>query len=648
MSFPAKYKGTCGVCGNAFAASTLVSWSKDKRIAHEECASNGTNRTKASGASTSVPRPVARSTATRSTANPLAAASSRAALSRGNGPRIAVVAFNKHIASAMEAILLNNVEHKGTREQEAIWDAMLNAGTHIVVKAAAGSGKSFSIQQGVLRLMRTQDASAMACTYHSLGLAILRKTFGKVKVNEYKLRDILDGLDRMGLDDAAWYALSLLTEKLVRLCKSYLIDGNDSNRLEELADYHSIDAEPATLRKAIALVPGVLQACAKNTYEVDFDDMPWLPVVLGLRGDVYDFLITDESQDLSKVQQMLMRLACPNGRIMVVGDPFQAIYAWRGADAQSMANLQDELVSSDKGCGIFPLTVTRRCPKLHVKLATNIVGDGVIRAMEDAPEGIVRTATMKDALLEMQPGDMALCRVNKHLVPVAYDLIRRGVKAVVRGRDIGSGLEALIKKLGSPDNVDDLLDKLADFRAKEVHRLSKQKYSEGRVAALEDKCETLSELCEGLKYTYEVIAKINQIFADFDSDGAPKHAVVLSTVHRGKGIEANKIWILAPDLIPHPMAQQAWEMQGEENLAYVACTRSRWDIEHSGELIFIGGVPEIYGYAGTALEDDGLGTGEDLDLGEDECGEYEDECGEYFEGETDLIDREDRERHEHH
>ncbi len=78
---------------------------------------------------------------------------------------------------------------------------------------------------------------------------------------------------------------------------------------------------------------------------VDFDDLLTLPVrLLAGRPDVaalcrerYLRVCVDEYQDVDELQYRLLRLLCPptgrdGGNLCVIGDPDQAIYAFRGAD----------------------------------------------------------------------------------------------------------------------------------------------------------------------------------------------------------------------------------------------------------------------------------------------------------------------------
>ena len=57
--------------------------------------------------------------------------------------------------------------------------------------------------------------------------------------------------------------------------------------------------------------------------------------------------------------------------------------------------------------------------------------------------------------------------------------------------------------------------------------------------------------------------------------------VTLSTVHRAKGLEAERVIILRPDQLPLAVTRD-WEKRQELNLEYVALTRSRRELVFAG------------------------------------------------------------------
>ncbi len=70
--------------------------------------------------------------------------------------------------------------------------------------------------------------------------------------------------------------------------------------------------------------------------------------------------------------------------MFAVGDKFQSVYGFRGADFQAMDN-----VRSTFKCESLPLSVTYRCAKNIVKLAQSFVS--TIQPADTAPDGKVET-----------------------------------------------------------------------------------------------------------------------------------------------------------------------------------------------------------------------------------------------------------------
>lgn len=505
---------------------------------------------------------------------------------------------------------------KGSPEQEAVWYFMRAGTQHGVIDAVAGSGKSFTIVQGGLR-MKGMNVHILVCAFnkhiavemndklkkagitwmvgsttHSVGNMAVKTAFPHAKLDKYKLSKIVKEYVQTNEPKA----VTTGTMKLVQLCKNYVFDGRDRERLLDLMAHHAIDIDHDSLERVLDLVPIVLVECLRREATYDYDDMIHWVVVKKLPVTTYNMVLVDEAQDTNKLTQELLFMCCPSGRILVVGDTHQAIYGFRGADTSAMRNLFSRLDSTEKHCRMFPLTVTRRCPKSHVRLAQAIVPH--IKALDDAPEGIIESLEPDKAILTMKPGDLVICRTNAPLVPVCYSLLKRGVKAQIKGRDIGEGLITLIKNLKSSGEIPDLLEKLTHWADREIEKLSKLgEKAEAQIEAIQDKADVIAALCEGLSNVDSLLVKIDEIFSDFTTEGERKEAVVLGTAHRTKGLEAFDVFILEPKLIPHPAAKLDWQIEQERNLAYVAVTRAKFDKEHEGRLVFMGTIPGIYNAA---------------------------------------------------
>lgn len=504
--------------------------------------------------------------------------------------RIGLVAFNKHIADEMTRRLAGpRTLLEGSPEQQRIWDVLINQNQHVVVEAVAGSGKTTTLMQYCYRLGNRASVDAM--TYHSLGFkAVKAAVKHSIRVDQYKVLGILDGMS-LPVDKKKEKVAKYRVSSMVSFAKTYGHGPNvTQDELERIADRHDVDLN-GLAEVVFDYVPKVLGVCARELHTVDFDDMVWLPMQLRLTVPKYDVLCVDEYQDTALTQQWL---AVQGGvRVVAVGDVRQSIYSFRGCGGKGFDNLRAELPD----VVTLPLTLTRRCPKSHVRLAQTIVPQ--IHALDHAPEGVVRvTASLDAAVDEMRPGDLVVCRVNAELIGTAYKLLKRGVKAVVRGRDIGQGMVRLIeageRRAGSMNGVCKLTEVLHEAGEITQEAVSKfnampQGRGEMRAANAQDRYECLVELSQECGTVQELRNVIERLFSDFEADGQPKHAVVLGTVHRTKGLESSRVYILRPDLIPHPMGMKRDEdRQAEMNLAYVAVTRAKFEGVEPGELVFVG------------------------------------------------------------
>lgn len=508
------------------------------------------------------------------------------------------------------------------------------SGPHIIVKALAGTGKTTTLVEGLKRvkgiqsnlqpspqqaavwasmalsagkvnsicfcafnksiateLQQRMPTGCEAMTLHSLGNKAVSKAFGRLTLNQYRVEDIISYL--MGLDiyeiRRKHGVLLNATKALVSLCKQNLTGLGlhpDNNtewevELDALAEHYDVELN-GSRERVYRLVPAVLEACKDVSVDrkMDFDDMVWLPVALDLPCYRYDLLLVDECQDLNKCQQ---QLALKSGRrIVLCGDEKQAIYGFAGADAESMHRMEGILGETEAGCVVLPLTVTRRCGKAIVAEAQKIVPS--FAAFETNGEGSIAYADFEEKSQhcyqpQVQDGDFVLCRVNAPLVSQCFRFLKAGRKANIQGRDIGAGLIKTIQKLMKGRQTDtkvsvvDLIGLVDDWYDTEVKKvLAKRNPNDQQLMALGDRRECLTAFCDNAGSVDDVLAKIAKVFSDENTTG-----IKLSSIHRAKGLEADRVFLLEPEgaTVPHPMARSVWQREQEMNLRYVAITRAK-------------------------------------------------------------------------
>ena len=123
-----------------------------------------------------------------------------------------------------------------------------------------------------------------------------------------------------------------------------------------------------------------------------------------------------------------------------------------------------------------------------------------------------------------------------------------------------------------------------NYWEKELHVFKKDLIKEGVInpnehseySALQDKVITLLFLAKMSINITELKNNIKTIFTD------EIQGIVLSTVHKIKGLEADRVFIVRPDLLPMKNVK-SWQYAQEKNLEYVAITRAKLELIYDNE-----------------------------------------------------------------
>lgn len=482
-----------------------------------------------------------------------------------------------------------------SQEQRAVLAWVVEGSGSLVVEAVAGAGKTTTIVEAI-RVMtgsvflgaynkkmgdelqrRVADIPwAVAGTFHSVGFGALRRASRvRLEVDEKKVRKIVDGVvagtEYVGWETSACALVSLakqsgfgvryICEKPRRADWMRLVSHYD------LADRLPEDANPNRL---IDIACRALEISSEDRAVIDFDDMLYMPLLLGLRLEKKNWVVVDEAQDTNEVRLALVRaMLAPGGRVVAVGDPHQAIFGFTGADSDSLDRIRRKFSASTLRLG-----VTFRCPKSVVEVAREYVGH--ITAAPTAPDGEHLDMTYEEMVALCAAGDAVLCRHNAQLVDLCFALIRAGKPAKMEGRAIGEGLAALAGRW-KVKSLDVLVTKLERHLERELEKAA-AKEDEARAERAEDQHRTMICLVDrGRETGISTVGGLQEMIrAMFDDVGASPRLVVLSSVHRSKGLEWPRVFVLGRrELMPSKRAQQDWQRAQEVNLCYVAVTRAQ-------------------------------------------------------------------------
>lgn len=465
-------------------------------------------------------------------------------------------------------------EWEGTEEQKTIWAAMKGHYSSIGFQAF---NKSIAAE-----IQEKVPSNVKASTFHAFGYKVLRENGYNLKPNNNNVKFIVkdvQGYEKQARQSSADFKAGLCIAKIVGLLKGNLLEPTTENVNLMIDMFNVTVPEIWHVTTLVSMTKKVMQKCldvkpGQSGY-MDFDDMLWLPLKLDLdfKPSQFDLLICDESQDLSKIQHELVLKS--GSRLICVGDRRQSVYGFRGADSRSMDQLKETLEKTDRGVIELSLQTTFRLPTSGVKNVNNFAPDLV--ASDNAIEGEIEETDI--SLMEPKVGDLILSRINANIFSMAFSLLRKKIGVRIQGRDFGNQLKKLLESVCKGcETVAEIQTNLSEYEKGEHDRIMQRTFPQRGLTELQEKMACLYSLTGGCKSLAEMTKTIDDLF----SEDLPRSKVVLlSTIHRAKGMEADTVWFLEPQLIPHKLAETESEIQQEFNLKFVGETR------HKKKLVYV-------------------------------------------------------------
>lgn len=470
------------------------------------------------------------------------------------------------------------------------YEAAANTTDSLTIKSVAGSGKTSTLgeisyclsgtgrstsfsKSTVTELGPKMSSSFPARTMHGDGVDILKAAWGSYTVDKGKFpQKVFDFVSNQVVKaNQNWLLKTPICELVDQAQTAGIVPGHDRFLLADTADNWEMLADQYDIQFSAFILSTARKALSHSTelafkdHIISFNDMLYIPLFFPMRIRQHKTIIVDEAQDLSPIQHALLRKQLrKNGRIIAAGDEHQAIYGFRGAMTNSYEALASEFAARH-----LHLNVSYRCPQTVVAEAKQYVPE-----IESAPGAPLGNVIQHDNLELTAIPKTVLCRNNAPLISLALRLFVAGHTVEVAGRDIGTGLKSLTKRIASGKNsahmkAEDFYSRAEKWADREIGRKPKSK------PRVRDKMAAFKALCNHHRTLGDIRQHIDSLYVNPSDKRRRPAEFHLSTIHRAKGREWPEILFLDPHLIPAKWAEQDWEKQQESNLAYVGITRAQ-------------------------------------------------------------------------
>ena len=412
--------------------------------------------------------------------------------------------------------------------QDAIFAAVRNSLDPLLIQAVAGSGKTTTIieatrfapppalflafNKAIAEDIRGKLAAGKAKTLNALGHRLWMQNAGGARLEARKTERLVEKL----MPPDARRQFGYIVQRIVSQAKANglgIESEVNSSDFEHFITNGEWDIDDSDIVSAAHYAAQVFSQSRDDLSTFDFDDQLYGPVYHSWSFPSFATVLVDEAQDLNRIQHLFLEMLCAGGsRLIAVGDRHQAIYAFRGALANSLDLLKDHFRMLE-----LPLSISYRCPQLVVAEAQQLVPhiqhrEGAPRGLGRVEQGIGSSSDLDGAGHdpELFPDDwLVVCRNNAPLFSAVMRHVRARKPCQVRSNAL-EGLQSFIRRFKTSD-VSEMLRRLDRWLSKET-LAAEAKGMSWKVAALEDKAVTVRCLAEGFTIVDEILAVIRQLF----------------------------------------------------------------------------------------------------------------------------------------
>ncbi|MDX6278303.1 MAG: hypothetical protein QOJ72_2431, partial [Nocardioidaceae bacterium] len=397
------------------------------------------------------------------------------------GPLLVLAGPGTGKTTTLVELVVNRVEHGGLRPDE-------------ILVLTFSRKAADEIRGRIARRLDRTTSTSPTMTFHSFCYALLRReqseaAYGTpIRLLSAPEQDSAIAEMLVGADPEAWpsplrQALRTrgMAAELQKLMSTARAQGMDALDLERLGDVTGRDDWEAAGRFFDEYTS---VAALANT--IDYTDLVFQAVRLlddperrARWRDRFKLVVVDEYQDTDPLQvRLLDALAGDDRDLVVVGDPYQSIYGFRGADVRGILDFQDRFGTGGTKAPVVVLGHTNRYgPAIGAAVRSIVHGRGALGAVDGpqyellrSPEsrvdepGVVEVQTYASAAAEAEHialllreahlhdqvpwHDMAvLVRSAAHLGRLQRALTTAGVPVEVAGDEVPLALEPSVRAL---------------------------------------------------------------------------------------------------------------------------------------------------------------------------------------------------------
>lgn len=266
-------------------------------------------------------------------------------------------------------------------------------GSTMRVLAGPGTGKSYALKRKVMRLLEEgkDPRQILALTFTNVAADALKKDLSSLGVpgaDQVKARTLHSLCFEILLRRQVLELTGRIPRPLMEFETDFLIEDLQAEFGGKKRTRKLLQAYESAFARQQQDVPGVVNNEEDQKFKTSL--LNWLTfhraMLIGelipityeyLRNnptapeyDKYKYILVDEYQDLNKAEQSLIDLLSLNAELLVIGDDDQSIYSFKYAHPAGITEFPSTHVPlEDVG-----LQICRRCPKIIVRLANELMG----------------------------------------------------------------------------------------------------------------------------------------------------------------------------------------------------------------------------------------------------------------------------------